>query len=94
VVKTTTHGKKLDLSYLMMQTLYHTRDSFSSATGFISEDKNCPCVRQRLDLLSLYFRMQTNSTNIKSIVLTGDIGHTQKIYTNSTFILTILIIIK
>ena len=31
VVKTTTHGKKLDLPYLMMQTLYHTRDSLTSA---------------------------------------------------------------
>ena len=31
VVKTTTHGKKSDLPYLMMQTLYHTRDSLTSA---------------------------------------------------------------
>ena len=30
VVKTTTHDKKLDLPYLMMQTLYHTCDSLTS----------------------------------------------------------------
>ena len=31
VVKTTTRGTKLDLPYIMMQTLYHTRDSLTSA---------------------------------------------------------------
>ena len=40
-------------------------------------------------------RIQTNSTKTKSIVLTGDIGHTQNIYQHtSTLILTILIIIE
>ena len=31
LVKTTTHGKKFDLFYLMRQTLYHTPDSVTSA---------------------------------------------------------------
>ena len=31
VVKTMTRGKNLDLPYLMMQTLYHTHDSLTSA---------------------------------------------------------------
>jgi len=42
-----TYGKKLDLPYLMMQTLYHTMVLSLVLKDWISEDKNCPCVRQR-----------------------------------------------
>jgi len=39
VAKTTTHGKKLDFPYLMMQTLYHTLILSLVIKGWISEDK-------------------------------------------------------
>jgi len=47
VVKTTTHGKKLDLPYLVMQTLYTPVMLSLVLNGWISSDKNCPHVRQR-----------------------------------------------